>query len=190
MSSNVEVAHALLDALERDPLSALVGGVAVAAHGYVRATKDVDILVGFPLREAQARLLARGIATTLHRGDPLEGDFSCLKGTLDGVPFDILPQLVNVAWDQRETVTVGQATVDVVDLLSLLDLKLRAGSPRDLVDVAILVLLHPDREAEALALAKTRRLADRLARYLAEPRHRELARSLVAGETTQVDADE
>ena len=33
------------------------------------------------------------------RGDPLEGSFSCLKGECDGLPFDVLPQVVPVHWD-------------------------------------------------------------------------------------------
>jgi hypothetical protein len=163
-------------------MSALAGGMAVAAHGYLRATKDVDIVVGIPLREAQARLQAHGIASTLRLGNPLDGDFSCLEGVVDGVPFDIIPQLVNIAWERRESVTVGTATVEVVDLERLFDLTLRAGSPRDLVDVAILVLLHPGSEARALALARNRRLDAELTRYLNDPRHRALAAELRAAE--------
>jgi hypothetical protein len=190
VSSYLDAAQRLLEALERDPLSALAGGVAVAAHGYLRATKDVDIVVGIPLREAQARLQAHGIASTLRCGDPLEGDFSCLKGVVDGVPFDVIPQLVNIAWERRETVSVGGATVEVVDLLSLFDLKLRAGSPRDLVDVAILALLHPGSQERALELARRRRLDGDLARFLADPRHRALAAELRADEAARAAEDD
>jgi hypothetical protein len=146
MPSYFEVAQALLAGLDGDPKSALAGGVAVGAHGYVRATKDVDIIVGIPLDEARARLAAHGIAATLKRGDPLESDFSCLKGSIGGVPFDVIPQLVPVRWERTLTVTLAGNPIRVVDLDSLFALKLKAGSSRDVLDAAMLVLLHPERE--------------------------------------------
>lgn len=179
-SSYLDVASALLEGLDREPRSAIVGGVAVAAHGYVRATRDIDLVVGLPLTEAQARLAAHGIATTLQRGDPLEGDFSCLKGTLYGVPFDLIPALVPIAWERCVTLSVRDKRVQVVDLDSLIALKLRAGSIRDVLDVAMLVLLHPDREPQARAWAHERKLSGELERCLADPRHRALAATLVA----------
>jgi hypothetical protein len=143
--SYFEVARALLAALEENE-SALAGGVAVGAHGYVRATKDVDIIVGFPLSEALRRLSAHGIEAVLKKGDPIEGDFSCLKGRLEGVPFDVIPQLVPVPWERTISLVLEGKIVRVVDLATLLALKLRAGGARDLLDVAMLVLLHPDHE--------------------------------------------
>jgi hypothetical protein len=71
--------------------SVVAGGLAVNAHGDLRATRDVDIVACLPLAEARRRLAARGIRTWLVRGDVLEGDFPCLKGALSGVPFDVLP---------------------------------------------------------------------------------------------------
>jgi hypothetical protein len=172
------VAHALLEALLREPRSAVIGGLAVAAHGYIRATRDVDLVVGIPLAEAQQRLSAAGIVSTLHRGDALEGDFDYRRGVLHGVPFDLLPELVPVAWDRRDSVHAGDAQLEIVDLESLLDLKLLAGSPRDLVDAAMLSLLHP----EARALARLRQRDELFERYLADPRHRASAAALAAGE--------
>lgn len=166
-----DVARALLDAVA-DPRSALAGGVAVGAHGYVRATRDVDIVVGVALPEVQRRLAQRRIECTLRQGDPLDGDFSCLKGRFDGVPFDVIPPLVDVAWDRTITLELGSDSIRVVDLGSLIALKLRAGGPRDLMDVAMLVLLHPEREAEARREAQRRRLADRLDSLLTDPRLR------------------
>ena len=63
----------------------LIGALAVAVHGYPRATDDVDLLTRLDLKEAQKLLRARGIETVMKRGDVLEGDFPCLQGTLDGV---------------------------------------------------------------------------------------------------------
>lgn len=176
MGSYVSVAHALLEALEEDAPAALAGGVAVAAHGYIRGTKDVDILVGLPLQEAQRRLAARGITTALHKGDPLEGDFSCLKGSLDGIPFDIIPQIVPVDWNRLIRVEVGNTAVRVVAIEALLALKLRAGAARDVLDVAMLALIHPACRDLALSLADRYRQRDRLEVMLQDPRNLAAAR--------------
>ena len=64
------------------------------------------------------------------RGDILEGGFSCLKGEIDGIPFDVLPPLVPIAWDRALAVDIGGGTLKVVDLDALLQLKFRADGPR------------------------------------------------------------
>lgn len=150
----------------------IVGGLAVALHGYVRATDDVDILVREPLSEVRARLGGRGIPTTLFRGDPSEGDFPCLKGEIDGIRFDVLPQLAPVAWEDLPEVTVRGVKVRIVDLPGLLGLKFRAQGPQDLLDAAALVLLHPEIEPVARRLAMTYRVSDRLTSLLENPRLR------------------
>lgn len=175
MPSYISVAQALLEALEPDGRSALAGGIAVAAHGYVRGTQDVDILVAMPLEEAQRQLAARGIATVLRKGDPLEGDFSCLKGNLDGIPFDVIPQLVPVEWEQIVSVSVGDVTVRVVGLEALLAMKLKAGAPKDLLDAVMLTLMHPESRETALRLADRYRQRERLERLLEDPRNQAAA---------------
>ena len=127
----------------------IVGGLAVALHGYIRATDDVDLLVREPLQDVQGRLAAKGIPAKLFRGDPLEGDFPCLKGVIGGIRFDVLPQLAPVAWDDLPSMSVGGVKVQVVDLAGLLALKFRAQGPQDLLDAAALVLLHPEVEPVA-----------------------------------------
>ena len=150
----------------------IVGGLAVALHGYVRATDDIDLLVREPLQDVQARLAAKGIPTKLFRGDPFEGDFPCLKGVLGGIRFDVLPQLAPVAWDDLPSMKVGGVKVQVVDLPGLLGLKFRAQGPQDLLDAAALVLLHPEVEPVARRLATTYKLGNRLTSLLANPRLR------------------
>jgi len=152
----------------------LVGGLAVALHGYVRATDDVDILARGPLAEVQRRLADQGIKTRLLRGDVLEGDFPCLQGELDGIRFDVLPQLAPVAWENLPEFQVGRTRIRVVDLPGLLALKFRARGPQDLLDAAALVLLHPELEPLALRLAGTYRTADRFVSVLRNPRTRDI----------------
>jgi hypothetical protein len=137
--------------------AALAGGMAVNAHGFIRATRDVDIIVSIPLEEARKRLEGRGISTRLFRGDPIEGGFSCLKGVIGrgstAVPFDVLPQLVPLDRGRMVELTVAGHALRVVDLETLIRLKLKAGSVKDLHDVAILALLRRGWRERANALA-------------------------------------
>ena len=150
----------------------LVGALAVAVHGYARATDDVDLLTKLDLREAQKLLNSRGIETVMKRGDVLEGDFSCLQGTLEGVRFDILPEIVALQWDHALSLSLGGTVLRIVDLDGLLRLKLRAGGPQDLMDAAHLILQHPDRIASAREAARAYRLEDKLDVWLNDPRTR------------------
>ncbi len=167
------VAADLVSALgEEDCL--LVGGLAVGIHGYVRATDDVDLIVRMPLAEARRRLADRNIETRLLRGDSFEGDFPCLKGVREGIPFDIMPPLVPLVWER--SIALGKAGgLRVVDLDGLIQLKLKASGPEDLLDVARLVLLHPDVRERARELALAYRCLDKLDTWLADPRIREKA---------------
>lgn len=154
----------------------LIGGLAVAAHGFVRATDDIDFITRKPLDEARKKLREAGLETRLLRGDILEGGFSCVKGEIDGIAFDVLPPLVPIPWDEALSVEVGGGTLRVVPLDSLLQLKFRAGGPQDLLDAARLVLLHPDLELRARELATAYRAADRFETWLSDPRIRAQAR--------------
>ena len=150
---------------------AIVGGLAVNAYGYVRATRDVDLIVALPLHEARRRLADAGLPTKLLRGDILEGGFDCLKGVLGGVPFDVLPPLVPLETERTVVLEVHGLRLPVVDFETLVRLKLRAGGPRDLLDLAMLVNLRPERRARALALAVAAPdVAKRLLALIDDPR--------------------
>jgi hypothetical protein len=148
----------------------LIGGLAVGVHGYVRATDDLDFISRQPLADTRETLRKAGIETRLLRGDVLDGGFSCVKGEIDGIPFDVLPPLVPIVWDQAIALDMGGGTLKVVDLDALLRLKFRAGGPQDLLDAARLVLLHPDVEERARELATAYRALDRFALWLRDPR--------------------
>jgi hypothetical protein len=150
----------------------IAGGLAVGLHGYVRATDDVDILVRRPLAEVQARLAAKGIKSTLHREDVLEGGFPCLRGEIDGIRFDVLPELAPVAWDGAPEFKIGRVKVRVVDLEGLLALKFRAQGPQDLLDAAALVILNPRLGPAALGLATKYGVADKYRSVLGNERFR------------------
>jgi hypothetical protein len=148
----------------------LIGGLAVGAHGYVRATDDLDFICRQSLAVSREKLRKAGIETRLLRGDVLDGGFRCLKGDFDGIPFDVLPPLVPIVWGRAVTLEIGGGTLKVVDLDALLQLKFRAGGPQDLLDAARLVMLHPETEARAREFATAYRALDRFEVWLRDPR--------------------
>jgi hypothetical protein len=154
----------------------IVGGLAVALHGYVRATDDIDILVQGPLSEVRERLAEHGIQAILRRGDVADGDFPCLKGSVDGIPFEVLPQLAAIDWEAAPSVKIGRVRVRIADLAGLLALKLRAQGPQDLLDAAVLILLHPEVRSVALDLALRYGVRERIESLLADRRVRRQTR--------------
>jgi hypothetical protein len=155
--------------------NALIGALALSAHGYPRATDDVDFVSNAEPPEIQARLAAAGIQSSVRRGDFLEGDIrSCVYGTVDGIRFDVLFPPVPINWSGIVTLPIvaGQPSLRVVDLETLLRLKLKAGGPQDLIDVVQLVRRHPEKQRFALDVAQAYGIKDRLENWLADPRIR------------------
>ena len=78
----------------------------------------------------------------------------------------------------------GHRRLRVVDLDGLVRLKLRAQGPRDLMDVAALVLAHPETRERAREAARAYGALDGLDRWLADARlARDLAGSSPPGRT-------
>lgn len=177
----VEIAQEIAAILGPDDCM-LVGGLAVGAHGYVRATVDVDLVTRLPLVEAQQRLQARAIESTLRRGDPLEGDFPCLTAWREGVRVDVMPPLAKIEWDEALELRTPER-LRVVPLEGLLRLKFRAGGPKDLMDAAALVLRHPDMTPRARALAAEYRQTSSFDGWLADPRLRADVEQIVEAES-------
>jgi hypothetical protein len=149
----------------------LAGALAVAAYGFVRATTGVDLVARLPLAEVARRLRQGRVEARLGRGDITQGDFPCLRGVLDGVPFDVIPPLVAIDWEEGRVVLEGAAVkLRVVPLDALLAFKMKAQGPKDLMDAAMLVLLHPHMRPTALELAKAYRTEDLLRTWLEDAR--------------------
>jgi hypothetical protein len=108
-----------------------------------------------------------------------------VRGEIDGIPFDVLPPLVAVAWERALPLDMAGGTIKVVDLDGLLQLKLRAGGPQDLLDVARLVLKHPEAEARARELATAYGAGDPFEAWLRDPRTRAQAREEAEREATR-----
>ena len=109
---------------------ALAGGLAVGAHGYVRATTDVDFLVGEEAFDHQGLLVA------FKAGVPIE---------VNGIRIDYLSptalgaQLEDVL--NQPTMSEGLAVVPVEALLYM---KLVAKRRKDIVDVVELIKAGAD----------------------------------------------
>lgn len=137
---------------------ALAGGLAVGAHGYIRATTDVHFLVGEEAFEHQGSLVA------FKPGVPIE---------VDGVRIDYLspvslgPQLEEVL--DHPPMNEGLAIVPIEVLIYM---KLAAKRRRDLVDVIELVKVGAD----------VKRIRDCLQQYANDlvPRFEELVNEALA----------
>ena len=176
----VRIAYRLAATIDPD-LCAVAGAMAVAVHGYPRATAEVDLVSRLPLPEARKRLTDHGVKTTLKRGDVREADFDCLKGVLEGIEFDILPPLVPIDWENAVDVPLGRGeTLKFVDLPTLIHLKLRAAGPQDVLDVVMLLQLHPAEVQRARELATAYGLAAQLESFRESPRIRAKASGTVS----------
>lgn len=142
----------------RDMLSALsaenvefllVGAFAMAAHGLVRATGDMDLWIRATPENAQ-----RAWRALRAFGAPLF-DISIVDLSTPDVVFqigvaptriDILTSIDGIifdeAWPHRLLLPVGDHTVPVISKADLVRNKRAAGRPKDLADVAWLEQSH------------------------------------------------
>jgi len=121
----------------------VVGAYAMAAHGYVRATGDIDIFVK-PTHENATAVYASLVAF----GAPLSGitaDDFVVPGNIYqiGVPpnrIDILTEIDGLTYDQAGHVMVEVAGLNVpfLDLESLIANKAATGRAKDKLDLELL----------------------------------------------------
>jgi hypothetical protein len=120
----------------------VVGAYAVAAHGYPRATGDLDIWV-----RATPESAIKIISALRAFGAPLtgvsEGDFATPSIVLQiGLPpgrIDILTAVsglqFNIAWPNRWELTIDNVTFPVIGRSDLIVNKRATGRPKDLADL-------------------------------------------------------
>ena len=109
---------------------ALAGGLAVGAHGYVRATVDVDFLVG------EEAFVHHGSVVAFKAGVPIE---------VDGVRIDYLsPLSLGAQLEQVLDHPPMNEGLAIVPIEVLIYMKLAAKRRRDLVDVIELVKVGAD----------------------------------------------
>ncbi len=133
----------------------VVGAHALAAHGHIRATKDLGVWVracrgnavkvlralaefGAPLHDLSTDDLS-GPGLLFQIGvEPLRID---VITAIDGVDFD-------AAWPRRSIVKFGDVPVPVLAYQDLIENKKAAGRLQDLADVERLEAMHRDKPSQ------------------------------------------
>ena len=139
----------LVDTLSREGLAyALCGGLAVAVHGYPRATMDIDLLVRpedidhiVAVIEPLGYVLDAG-ELPFDTGQPHERRVRriCKTDGPEGLSLDLvlLPPWLAEVWESREDLDWEGRRITVVSREGLLVMKRVAGRPQDLADLAVL----------------------------------------------------
>ena len=127
---------------DRDIDFALCGGLAVAAHGFTRATEDIDFLI-------RAESLDRAYEAAATVGYDIRGlDMSFKERTVeirrvskiigeDVISLDLLLVTPNVedVWAGREAKEFEGEVITLVSREGLIKMKNQAGRPQDLMDI-------------------------------------------------------
>lgn len=132
----------------------LVGGLAVALCGHIRATEDVDILIHTEGGNV-ARLLSgletfgEGVARELR-----VEDFTLEEGAIrivEDFPLDVFTQMSGYAYEDllpyTEQHTVGDATIRHLNIEGLLMLKSDSLRPKDQLDVQALQAIQREQDS-------------------------------------------
>jgi hypothetical protein len=131
---------------------ALIGGLAVSARGFPRATQDIDFLVDVP--DAKCAELASFLGGTFRApdiGDPLAGVF--VANSPSGVSIQAIrlgPKLTDASLSDVSEVELCGASIPIVGIRGLILLKLFAGGAHDLSDVIRLLEIN-EMSTESLA---------------------------------------
>jgi predicted nucleotidyltransferase len=146
---------------------AVIGAMAAAVHGVVRASLDADAVVALRVREAQAlrqSLVEAGYEAVLRAGD-VDDPIPALLEVKDrhGNRVDLLiglrgmdPELMS----RTRQVRLAEAVLEVVGREDFIAMKAFAGGPVDLADARAVI----DLDRESLDLELLRRLAQRFGR--------------------------
>jgi hypothetical protein len=127
---------------------AVVGGLAVIMHGYVRATHDIDIFIRPTIQNAHAAFEAlRAVGAPLEGFEPndLLSDEDNLRFGPEEDHLDILASIGEMTFDQvwrnRVETDIDGVVVPFISRDDLIANKLQVGRLRDLADAEELTLL-------------------------------------------------
>jgi hypothetical protein len=134
----------------------LVGAFAMAAHGHVRATIDMDVWVA-PSTENAGRVLRalRQFGAPLHdlSAEDLQRDDTVFQIGVAPRRIDILTGLTGLRFDEAckraVTADLGDTRVRVPCLADLIRNKRATGRPRDLLDAELLESLRDTETRDA-----------------------------------------
>ena len=148
---------------------ALIGGFAVSVWGIPRGTKDIDFLVSVKsIHELQTFSIAleeAGIKPSLYTGGPSDPVPYLLKAYHKDVPLDML--ITTKKWEDEAVahavmVDFQGTKIQVIPVEYLILMKLKAGGPKDLLDVEELLKIGNVNIELLESLAKRLRLNKRL----------------------------
>lgn len=132
---------------EQDVEYALVGGYALAAHGFNRFTEDIDILVNPSAANSRRWILALsrlpdGAAAELAaEGDVFADDKRYAIRINDEFTVDVMPSIAGLSWDAMKphitTMKIDDVVIRLLDLQGLLKTK-QGARPKDQMDAAVI----------------------------------------------------
>jgi hypothetical protein len=131
----------------------VIGGFSVIANGYLRATKDSDLLVpdGAQANEAIMRFLERTAATRLYDDKALSQEdiagsdhlrVNSRHGIIDILRGGLPPLDYETVAAQANSVDIGGQSAPIASLRSIVGFKRLAGRPRDRNDLEELEAFH------------------------------------------------
>jgi len=139
----------LIDAFEAAGVGyAVCGGLALAVHGYPRATMDIDLLVrseeiadamavaklsGF---DVPARKMTFGLQTGTPREIQRVSKLDPETGALLALDLIVVNAALEQVWATRTILHAGERRMTVVSREGLATMKRIAGRPQDLADLA------------------------------------------------------
>jgi predicted nucleotidyltransferase len=131
----------------------LVGGIAVQAHGYIRSTRDVDIVLSTAARAGGrlAQALSALGAEEIGRNARLTR-FDTRAGRLDVLDLEEMagaPSSFDELRRRALEVDLEGIEVPVAGLDDLIRMKRAAGRPQDLIDIGALTRDDEELEREA-----------------------------------------
>jgi hypothetical protein len=144
----------IVNELDRSTIDyALCGGLAVAIYGYVRFTKDIDLII-LPKDLEKTKSVLATINYDLSSGIiPFKRDDGTFQqisriSKAEGKELMILDLLLcsgplTKVWDDREQIDIDGKIIKVVSKKGLITMKKEANRPQDLVDIQKIVA-HDD----------------------------------------------
>jgi hypothetical protein len=144
---NETLLHDVLTLLaRRGTPAALIGAIALAAHGIARATLDLDLLAldtGLLSAEPWRDLSKGGDTVEVRRGDAEDPLAGVIRLTRSGqTPVDVVVgrhRWMEGVLTRAGVLSFGERQVPIVDAADLVLLKVFAGGPQDLLDAELLL---------------------------------------------------
>jgi len=137
----------------------VIGAAALAGHGYVRLTRDLDLAGNLPLgrlRDLSTALRETGYATELREPDaedPLGGvlDIHGNFGQIQVISFEgRFPAVIQDALTVAALQVRHESPLKIIPLPHLVALKLYAGGFKSKADIVEVLSLNPTADLEAI----------------------------------------